>query len=673
MDQRLGSRYMLKERLGRGAMGTVWRAVNTDTGQPVAVKVLSEEFSDEPDMVTRFIQERNTLIGVTHPNLVRIHDLVVEDGRLAIVMDLVNGPDLHRHLAERGVLSVAEAAVIGRGVADALSAIHAAGIIHRDLKPANILLDIGGPQPIPKLVDFGIARMVAGSRLTSRSSVVGTPQYLSPEAISGIEPSPALDVYALGIALYELLTGKPPFYGEQLLQVLNQHMYQEPPWPASIPPQILPLLQAMLAKNPQARPTAADLSRALDALSQGGPTVFPNVAPIVPVQAPPPTPQPQQPPQQPQAWQSPVPGAAIVPVPPQSPLPQAPLPQQPPMGFGPGSPNPGTPLPGGYGAPPQSPIPAPSPSGFFYPNPDMFDPNSPAASYNPSPAPFTEDMFQPRKSKRNTKKLALLGGGGVAVVAVVGVVLALTLGGGKSPAPSPISTGTGGTSTLAAVPACPADSAAVTAAARWTLAGTLGDCTQSPSHTDALTLAKGASFSTSGSRGKVLRVNGDTGVATVSNADIVNTSKSFTVSVWVDYTTFDKTAYTTVLAFHGQLLDSFAIEYNPGSKGWTFNHTSEDSAGAKYSSAASKTAPKANSWTHLVGVYDADAKTMTLYVNGAQVAQRTGVAAWNAKNEITLGADVNQSGSVAAAMEGELSDLQVFQKALTVNQVASIS
>ena len=277
VDQRLGSRYVLKERLGRGAMGTVWRALNTEAQYDVAVKILSEELSDEPEMVTRFIQERNTLIGVRHPNLVRIHDLVVEDGKLAIVMDLVAGPDLHKHLVERGVLSLAEAAVIGRGVADALGAIHAAGIIHRDLKPANILLDLGGPQPQPKLVDFGIARMLAGSRLTARSSVVGTPQYLSPEAISGAEPTPAVDVYAFGIALYELLTGTPPFHGEQLLQVLNQHMYQEPPWPPSIPPQILPMLQAMLAKDPQNRPTALDISATMDALVNSlGPVTFPQ-------------------------------------------------------------------------------------------------------------------------------------------------------------------------------------------------------------------------------------------------------------------------------------------------------------------------------------------------------------------------------------------------------------
>ena len=667
MDQRLGSRYMLKERLGRGAMGTVWRAVNTDTGQPVAVKVLSEELSDEPNMVTRFIQERNTLISVSHPNLVRIHDLVVEDGRLAIVMDLVNGPDLHRHLVERGVLSLPEAAVIGRGVADALAAIHAAGIIHRDLKPANILLDLGGPQPMPKLVDFGIARMVAGSRLTSRSSVVGTPQYLSPEAISGVEPSPSLDIYALGIALYELLTGTPPFHGEQLLQVLNQHMYQEPPWPASIPPQILPLLQAMLAKNPQARPSAAELGRALDALAGGGPASFPGAAPIVPQQA---LALPQQ------NWQQAAPQSPL-------PTPQSPLPQQAPGGYGPGPQHPGTPLPGapgtplpgGYGAPPQAPIPAPSPSGFFYPNPDMFDPGSPASSYTPAPAPFTEDMFQAKKPKRNNKKLALLGGGGVAVVAVVGVVLALTLGGGKSPAPAPMTTGTGGTSTstAAAVQACPAEAAVgVPASARWTLAGTPGDCSLAPSNTDELTLANGAAFVSSGSHGQVLHVNGNAAVATVPNNNIVNTSTSFTVSIWVDLTSFDKSKYSTVLAFQGKVEDAFTIEYNPGWGSWAFNHTTKNGAGAEWVAAAGKTAPQANTWTHLVGVFDSSAQTMTLYVDGAQVVQRTGVTAWNGNNEIALGANINGSGATFAAMTGELSDLQIFDSALTAKQAAAI-
>lgn len=669
MDQRLGSRYVLKERLGRGAMGTVWRAQNTDTGQFVAVKVLSEELSDEPDMVTRFIQERNTLIAVSHPNLVRIHDLIVEDGRLAIVMDLVNGPDLHRHLVERGVLSLSEAAVIGRGVASALTAIHAAGIIHRDLKPANILLDLGGPQPQPKLVDFGIARMVAGSRLTARSSVVGTPQYLSPEAISGTEPSPALDVYAFGIALYELLTGKPPFHGEQLLQVLNQHMYQEPPWPASIPPEILPLLQSMLAKNPQSRPTAEQLVQALDGIVAN--------APAAPFQAGPPASWPADPSAPPSPLpaappQSPLP-AAQSPIPRQSPPPQAPpgyqTPRPQPYG------TPGTPLPGTFGTPAQSPIPAPSPSGFFYPSAEMFEPNSPAASFTPNPPPFTDQMLVLKKPKRDKRKFALIGGG-VAAVAVVGVVLALTLGGGKTPTPQPTAAGTGTGTAAAVVQACPAETAVgVQAAARWTLAGTAGDCSLAPSNTDSFTLANGAAFVDSGSHGEVLAFEGGTADATVANDSIVNTASSFTVSIWVDLQSYTKSKYSTVLTFQGSTMDAFDLEYNPGWDGWAFNHTTEDGAGATWVAAAAKvpTPPKTNVWTHLVGVYDSSAQEMTLYVNGTNIISRTGVTGWDGDAKITLGANsYPASGSTYAPMTGELSDLQIFDSALTAKQVGAI-
>jgi serine/threonine protein kinase len=683
MDQRLGSRYVLKERLGRGAMGTVWRAQNIDTAQFVAVKVLSEELSDEPDMVTRFIQERNTLIAVSHPNLVRIHDLVVEDGRLAIVMDLVNGPDLHRHLIERGVLSLSEAAVIGRGVSDALTAIHAAGIIHRDLKPANILLELGGPQPQPKLVDFGIARMIAGSRLTARSSVVGTPQYLSPEAISGTEPSPSLDVYALGIALYELLTGKPPFHGEQLLQVLNQHMYQEPPWPPSIPAEIRPLLQAMLAKNPQERPSAAELVQALDVIVANAPaTPFQvgsasNWQPGLPAsqQSPLPGRQGSLPPQssQPGAQspllsqgsplvgpqsslpaqpgpQSPLPGSAPVGARPGTRPPQSPLPQVPPGSYQTPNPQPfGTPnpLPGTFGTPAQSPIPAPSPSGFFYPNPDMFEPNSSAAAFTPNPPPFTDQMLVLKKPKRDKRKLGLIGGG-IAVLAVVGVVLALTLGGGKSnspqaaPAGSPSAGSTGNTASAAAVAACPAETAVgVQAAARWTLAGTVGDCELSPSTADSLTLANGAAYVNAGSRGEVLAFEGGSADATVANNSIVNTASSFTVSIWVNLQSYTKTDYSTVLTLQGASMDAYDIEYNPGWGGWAFNHTTEDGAGATWVAAASKTPqpPQTNTWTHLVGVYDSSAQTMSLYENGTNVITRTGVTGWNGDSKITLGAN----------------------------------
>lgn len=736
MDQRLGSRYVLRERLGRGAMGTVWRARNTDTGADVAVKVLSEELSDEPEMVTRFIQERNTLISVNHPNLVRIHDLVVEDGRLAIVMDLVAGPDLHRYLAERGVLGLQEVALIGRGVAEALGAIHAAGIIHRDLKPANILLDLGGPRPLPKLVDFGIARMVAGSRLTARSSVVGTPQYLSPEAISGAEPSSSVDVYAFGIALYELLTGAPPFNGGQLLQVLNQHMYQEPPWPPQIPPQILPLLQAMLAKNPQARPSAAEITTAMDALLAGAPVDLSAAAPGAAVppqqqvpqqqqqqalpaapqqpaaqsplpsghplppgqwpyqdspyqQAPQPQPQPgyqaqgypgvQGPVSQPQPGpgqpsQTPIPGAYGPPLPPRTPIPGAYGPPQQPQ----------TPIPGGYGPPPgpqpQTPIPSPSPSGFFYPKAEMFEPGSAVSAFTPSPPPFNDSMLRTQKPKRSRKKLVAVGGGTVAVLAVVGVVAALMLSksGGGTPTPVIVAgSGTGGHTTASASPGspstCPAEAAVgALPAAYWTLSGNGDDCSRTPSTTDAFALSGGAAW-TSTSRGKALQFQSASAVATAQNDGIVNTANSFTVSIWVELDSFDKTKSATVIAFQSKTDDSFDLEYNAGWQGWAFNHTTVQGPGAQWvAAAANKALPKTYSWTHLVGVYSAKARTMTLYENNRSVATHTGVTGWNGDYDIVLGANTTPNGTTYAPLAGRVSDLQIFGTALSAGQVASI-
>ena len=768
MDNRLGSRYVLKERLGRGAMGTVWRATNTDTGVDVAVKVLSEELSDEPEMVVRFVQERNALVAVRHPNLVRIHDLVVEDGRLAIIMDLINGPDLHRHLAQRGTLNLTEAAIIGRGVASALESIHTAGIIHRDLKPANILLDLGGPQPEPKLVDFGIARMLSGSRLTARSSVVGTPQYLSPEAISGAEPTPAVDIYALGIALYELFTGEPPFHGDQLLQVLNQHMYQEPPWPPSIPPQILPLLQAMLAKNPQARPTAPEIARSMDALVKAGPQLaaamptppdnaqagqfpqsqVPGQFPQSPLPGQPALPggpgqsalpaapgrpelpgAPGQFPQSPLPGQSPLPAAPgqfpQSPVPGQSPLPGAPIgspvPGQPfypsnaqpspypaldPAAQQPGAyqypqqpsptpyPQPGavdgsSPLPAPYGRPPgtpttdSTPIPAPSPSGFFYPNAGMFDPNyanAPAnAPFTPSPPPFTDDMLSMKKARGGNRKKLLIGVGAVlAVAAVGGLVFALTSGNSPKPQPVAIATGTAtGTSvatgaastgpSFAVDPTC--STQGVTAAARWLLDGTPAACSSS---TGSLNLFGNATWASASSEGSVLKLNGQTSRATIPIGSIIDTARSFTVSAWVELSTTLKSTQT-VVAFQGKKVDAFKLQYDAGQKSWAFSRSSADVVGAQWAPAADSKTPALNSWTHLVGVYNAGAHSLSLYVNGTDVANRAGVTGWQANGKITIGASLDSTGNPFEALDGEISQVEIFGSALTSTQVASLS
>jgi serine/threonine protein kinase len=665
MDQRLGSRYILRERLGRGAMGTVWRATNTDAKIDVAVKVLSEELSDETEMVARFIQERNALVAVRHPNLVRIHDLVVEDGRLAIIMDLIPGPDLHRHLAERGVLGLTEAAYIGRGVAGALEAIHSAGIIHRDLKPANILLDLSGPRPEPKLVDFGIARMLTGSRLTARSSVVGTPQYLSPEAISGAEPGPSVDVYAFGIALYELFTGTPPFHGDQLLQVLNQHMYQEPPWPTSIPPQILPLLQAMLAKNPQVRPTAAEIARQMDALIAGGP--YPTPVPL-----------PQQPapaPLGPGTPMSPPPGQQS-PYPPPSPYPAAAQP----LAFPFGGPQQQTPLAGPGLQPGSTPIPAPSPSGFFYPNAGMLDPTystptptpnpSGGAVFTPNPPPFTDAMFVPKKSG-GRKKILIAAGAVVGVGAVVGITFALMSGGKSNPQPiADASTTTASsphTSTSPTVtPTCASES--VTPSARWVLDGTTAACTSS---SGSLHLAGGADWTDSRSKGTVLNLNGKSARATGSIGSIVNTAHGFTVSAWV-YLNDEASTTRTIVGFEGNTADAFELQYDGTTKGWAFAGSGADRSGTQWVTAAQTKPATGHTWTHLVGVYNATNHTVTLYADGVLVANKSGINGWQAGGHITVGASLKASGSSYQNLDAEISQVQVFDSALNSTEVGAI-
>ena len=260
MGQPIGSRYELEEQLGRGAFGSVYRGRVRDTGEAVAVKVLLEELAADPDVVTRFLRERTALVGLRHRSLVAVRDLVVEGDVLALVMQLVEGPDLRAYQRGRGTLGPEEAAVLVADVADALSVAHAANIIHRDVKPANVLLqqESGGFRPL--LTDFGIARLADAPSVTRTSQVVGTPYYLSPEVISGRKATPAVDVYASGIMLYELLTGHPPFRGRDAMEVFRAHQTAMPQRPAGLPERLWSVTLAALAKDPDQRPNAADLA-----------------------------------------------------------------------------------------------------------------------------------------------------------------------------------------------------------------------------------------------------------------------------------------------------------------------------------------------------------------------------------------------------------------------------
>ena len=246
-------------------MGEVFRG-HDQQGAPLAFKVLHPDLASDADVVGRFVKERGILEAVKSPNLVGVVDLVVEGATLAIVMELVDGPDLRSYLSGRGTLSPSEVCRIGSGVATGLAAVHAAGIVHRDIKPENVLMkDVDG-RAVPKLTDFGISSLVDTERARS-TMLVGTPQYIAPEVSEGEDVTAASDLYALGIMLYELACGVTPFAGGSVMAVLRRHSDVAPGRPDSIPDELWDLISWLLNKQPGQRPpTAKQVATVLDAL-----------------------------------------------------------------------------------------------------------------------------------------------------------------------------------------------------------------------------------------------------------------------------------------------------------------------------------------------------------------------------------------------------------------------
>jgi serine/threonine-protein kinase len=227
---------------------------------PVAIKLLHEDLTADQALIARFVQERTVLTGLRHPRIVGVRDLVVDGNDLALVMDLLNGPDLRGRLDREGPMPPGQAVGICADIAEALAAAHARGIVHRDVKPENVLIDAVGRG---RLTDFGIARLVDGPGRNRATRIVGTPDYLAPEVIEGCPPGPAVDVYALATVLFELMTGWTPFGGGHPGAVLRRHVTEPAPQVPGMPAELADLMDRCLAKSPAARLSAAEFGAAL--------------------------------------------------------------------------------------------------------------------------------------------------------------------------------------------------------------------------------------------------------------------------------------------------------------------------------------------------------------------------------------------------------------------------
>lgn len=257
----LGGRYRLEQELGRGGMGVVYLAHDTQLDRPVALKFLGTLMDESDEYRQRFIREAKVAARVNHPNIVSIHDISATLGRAHIVMEYVQGTSLGRYLREKGGLSPREAVNLFMQACSALDAVHKAGIVHRDIKPDNILIAKGG---LVKLTDFGLAK-AESSRITAANVVMGTPSYMSPEQSLGAEVDARSDIYSMGLVLHEMLTGKTVFTGGD---VPERQRTEVPPAPGAVAADIPELLDRVvmkaIAKDPRQRyQTVSEFAAAL--------------------------------------------------------------------------------------------------------------------------------------------------------------------------------------------------------------------------------------------------------------------------------------------------------------------------------------------------------------------------------------------------------------------------
>jgi serine/threonine protein kinase len=247
----LEGRYQILKELGRGGMGIVFHAHDKELKEQVAIKILSPLLSNDPEALERLKREVSAARRITHPYVIRIHDIAEVNGLHYVSMEFFYGTNLKEFVKRSGTLSMMQAYEIAAQICEGLDAAHRQGVIHRDLKSQNIIIN---PSNQIKIIDFGLAHTAHLQGMTATGLIMGTPEYMAPEQVSGKKVDERADIYSLGIILYELFTGRVPFSGDSAIAVGFKQLKEDPPPPRDINPQLLPEVEAILLKALQKDP-----------------------------------------------------------------------------------------------------------------------------------------------------------------------------------------------------------------------------------------------------------------------------------------------------------------------------------------------------------------------------------------------------------------------------------